>query len=78
MITALLSGNHIKPDGTVRLWDCAEYHGSHRKNMLRVTEHGKLKQINLDTFTGIVISHDDIFEFNNGKQVSKDTYYLPF
>jgi len=82
MITALLDGKNIKRDGSIRQWNCVEYHGHHKKTngetMLRVIERGSTKQINLDTFTGTIISHDDEFTFVNGNRTSKQTYYLPF
>jgi len=82
MISALLSGTNVKRDGSTRQWNCVEYHGYHKKDsgitMLRVLEKGSIKQINLDTFSGTIISHDDEFIFVNGQRVSKQTYYLPF
>jgi hypothetical protein len=82
MISALLSGTNIKRDGSTRQWNCVEYHGYQKKingvTMLRVIERGSIKQINLDSFSGTIISHDDEFTFVNGQRTSKQTYYLPF
>ena len=82
MISALLSGINIKRDGSTRQWNCVEYHGHQKKingvTMLRVFEQGSIKQINLDSFSGTIISHDDEFTFVNGLRTSKQTYYLPF
>jgi hypothetical protein len=83
MITAILSGQHIKRDGSIRHWNCVEYSGNHHTTetgeaIVRVIERGEIKQINLSTFTGTIISHDDEFIFENGQRVSKQVYYLPF
>jgi|WetSurMetagenome_2_1015567.scaffolds.fasta_scaffold144219_3 hypothetical protein len=83
MITALLSGSNIKRDGSTREWDCVEYQGYYRKaddgvTLLRVKENGELKQINLDTFSGTIIDHDDELIFVNGQRVFKQAYCLPF
>ena len=82
MLSALLSGESIKSDGTLRKWNCVEYHGQ-RKNvsggfMLRVYENNRIKQIDLKTFSGTILNHDDEIVFINGKPVSSKTYYLPF
>lgn len=83
MLSALFSGTNIKRDGTVRQWDCVEYYG-HRtmsvnnETMFKVLEQGELRQINLSTFSGTIIDHDDEFIFVNGQRQSKNTYYLPF
>lgn len=83
MLSALLSGSHIKRDGTIRSWDCVEYYGHHKSSgdgetMVRVMEQGEIKQINLSTFSGIIISNDEEFIYENGKRTSKQAYYLPF
>jgi hypothetical protein len=78
MISALISGTNTKADGSLRDWECAEYYGIHDKHLIRVIENGKIRQINLDTFTGSVLTSDDVFKYINGKLVSKDNYYLHF
>jgi hypothetical protein len=82
MLSALLSGESIKRNGTIRKWNCVEYHGQ-RKNvsggfMLRVYENNRIKQIDLKTFSGTILNHDNEIVFINGKPVSSKTYYLPF
>lgn len=82
MLTALLSGTHIKRDETIRKWDCVEYYGHHKSTngvtMLQVLEQGSVKQINLSTFSGTILDHDDEFTFVNGQRTSKQAYFLPF
>lgn len=82
MISALLSGESIKSNGTLRKWNCVEYYGHHRKNngvfILRVFENNLIKQINLSTFSGNILTHGDEIVFHNGKKISLNTYYLPF
>jgi hypothetical protein len=82
MITALLSGTNIKRDGTIREWNCVEYSGIQHKTdnecIIRVIENKQIKQINIETFSGIILTGDDIIVFENGKRTSKECYYLPF
>ena len=78
MLHALLSGTHIKKDNTVREWECVEYEGSHNGHMVRVIEGGKIKQIDMDTFTGIVLAHEEEFIYRMGKIISQNAYCLPF
>ena len=78
MICALVSGTSIKVDGSVRHWDCVEYSGHHHGHILQVIEKGFIKQINLDTFTGTVITHDEEFIFDNGTKKLTKYYMLPF
>jgi hypothetical protein len=82
MLTALLSGTNVKRDGSIRRWNCVEYYGHHKstngETMLRVMEQGSIKQINLDSFSGVVLDHDNEFVFVNGQRTEKKTYYLPF
>ena len=82
MVTALLEGTNIKRDGSIRQWDCAEYHGHHKKSdggtLLQVIENKQIRLINLNTFSGVILDHDYEFEFVNGVKVSKQAYNLPF
>jgi len=78
MIIALISGTNVKVDGTPRQWDCVEYSGHHHGRVIQVIEQGKIKQINLDTFTGTVLSHNEEFIFENGSQKFTIHYMLPF
>jgi hypothetical protein len=78
MICALISGTSTKVDGTTRQWDCVEYSGYNKDHIIKVKEQGNIRQINLDTFTGTVLTSDAIFQYHKGLRVSRTYYMLPF
>lgn len=86
MVTAIISGENKKRDGTLRQWDCAEFHGDTQYingcSVLQVTEQDTIRQINLSTFIGrILLENKELYIFF-GELVSYETYdvmiNLPF
>jgi hypothetical protein len=80
MVTAILSGESKKIDGTFRKWDCVEYLGDinqiYGMNLLQVLEGKDIKQVNLSTFTGTVLCNNSEINFFMGDLVTKETYDL--
>ena len=80
-IAALLHGTNIKRDGSIRHWNCVEYQGHYKTNngetLLSVLENNETRIINLNTFSGTVLSSDYEFKFVNGQRIKKSAYNLP-
>lgn len=79
----LITGTSIKTDGSIRQWDSVEYMKDRysRKQqctMYIVLEAGEERQINSETFTGIMLSESSITRYENGKQTDKEWYRSPY
>jgi hypothetical protein len=80
MLTALLSGENKKKDGTFRQWCCVEYHGDiqciNDVSTIQVVEQKDIRQLNMSTFTGTVLLDNEELCFFIGDCVSKEVYNL--
>jgi hypothetical protein len=80
MITALLSGETKKTDGTLRQWNCVEYHNNVNQikgdALLQVVENDNIRQVNMSTFIGTILCNNEELYFFLGECVSKESYNL--
>jgi hypothetical protein len=79
----LITGTSIKSDGSIRQWNAVEYIKERYSRKLNATmyivhEAGEERQINMDTFTGVVLNEYNVTHYKNGKQTSKEWYHSPF
>lgn len=70
MIYAIISGTSIKDNGSLRQWDCVEYHGNNNV----VIEKGQFRRINPETFTGTILTQNNVLEINGGLITENDAY----
>lgn len=78
MVQALLTGTSIKVDGSLRKWDCVEYRGHGKDEIIQVIEHDSIRLMNLGTFSGTLLEQELEMTYANGQLVSQRPYYLPF